>query len=304
MPSGYRQEFCRNLLLVAVPWTLRHETCKSMSSIPVSPDNERALRDTGRAAAGALLFSLPLLMTMELWYIAVYIERWKLLLFLSSSFPLLIVLSRLIGFEKTSGWSDAIKDCLVAVGISFTTCFAILFLLGVLSSDLNLDSLIGAVAVQLVPASIGALLARSQLGVEKEEDRERQESYSRELFLMAIGALFLTFNLAPTEETLLISFKITYLHTLAIVVVSLLIMHGFVFSLGFAGGSELTEELTTPRAFLYFTLPGYLISALLSFYLLWIFGSLDGLAPGPISKAVVVQALPASIGAAAARLIL
>ena len=275
-----------------------------MKLVAVSPGNERALRDTGRAAAGALLFSLPMLMTMELWHIGVYIERWKLLLFLFSSFPLLIVLSRLIGFEKTSGWSDAIRDCLVAVGISFATCSAILFLLGVLSSDLHPDSLTGAVAVQLVPASIGALLARSQLGVQKEEDRETQESYSRELFLMAVGALFLAFNVAPTEETLLISFRITYLHALAIVIVSLLIMHGFVFSLGFAGGSELSGDLTTPRAFLFFTLPGYLISALLSLYLLWIFGSLDGLTPGPISKAVVVQALPASIGAAAARLIL
>src|SRR5690606_29136007 len=110
-------------------------------------------------------------------------------------------------------------------------------------------NLTAAVAVQLVPASIGALLARSQLGVEKAEDNERPESYSRELFLMAVGALFLAFNVAPTEETLLISYKITYLHTLAILAVSLLIMHGFVFSLGFAGGRELTDELTTPRAF-------------------------------------------------------
>lgn len=275
-----------------------------MNSLPVDPHNQRALRDMGRAAAGALLFSLPMLMTMELWYIALYIERWKLLLFLFSSFPLLILLSRMIGFEKTTGWSEAVKDSMVAIGISFSTCFVILFLLGVLSSDLNLDNLTAAVAVQLVPASIGALLARSQLGVEKAEDNERPESYSRELFLMAVGALFLAFNVAPTEETLLISYKITYLHTLAILAVSLLIMHGFVFSLGFAGGRELTDELTTPRAFLFFTLPGYVISALLSLYLLWIFGSLDGLAPGAISKVVVVQALPASIGAAAARLIL
>lgn len=275
-----------------------------MNALPVSPDNERALRDIGRAAGGALLFSLPMLMTMELWYIALYIERWKLLLFLFSSFPLLILLSRQIGFEKTTGWSEAVKDSLVAVGISFATCFVILSLLDVLSAGMSPDGVIGAVAVQLVPASIGALLARSQLGVQKGEENERPESYWRELFLMVVGALFLAFNLAPTEETLLISHKTTYLHTLAILAASLLIMHGFVFSLGFAGGSELTDELTTPRAFLFFTLPGYLISALLSLYLLWIFGSLEGLALGATSKAVVVQALPASIGAAAARLIL
>lgn len=275
-----------------------------MTTSLISPHNRRALSDIGRAAAGALIFSLPMLMTMELWYIGLYIERWKLLLFLCSSFPFLIVLARQMGFEDTLCWTDALWDTLIAVGVAALTCLAILYMLGIMTSDMDLNNVTGAVAVQLVPASIGALLARSQLGASSESEGDANETYPRELLLMAIGALFLALNVAPTEEMMLISFKISYLHALVIVIVSLLIMHGFVFSLGFAGGTEVTDDLTTPRAFLFFTLPGYLISILLSLYLLWIFGSLEGLAIGAISKLAVVLAFPASIGAAAARLIL
>ncbi|MFN3524646.1 MAG: TIGR02587 family membrane protein [Paracoccus sp. (in: a-proteobacteria)] len=267
-------------------------------------DNRRALSDFGRAAAGALIFSLPMLMTMELWYIGLYIERWKLLLFLCSACPFLVVLARQMGFEETRSWTDAVWDSLIAVGVALLTCFAILYMLGIMTSGMGLDNVTGAVTVQLVPASIGALLARSQLGASRACEDDAPESYPRELLLMAIGALFLALNVAPTEEMMLISYKITFLHALVVVIVSLLIMHAFVFSLGFAGGSEVTEDLTTPRAFLFFTLPGYLISILLSLYLLWIFGSLEGLAVGAISKLAVVLAFPASIGAAAARLIL
>lgn len=275
-----------------------------MNTSLITSDNRRALSDIGRAAAGALIFSLPMLMTMELWYIGLYIERWKLLLFLCSSFPFLIVLARHMGFEDTPSWTDAVWDSLIAVGVALLTCIAILYLLGIMTSDMELNNVTGAVAVQLIPASIGALLARSQLGASSASSGDTPETYPRELLLMAVGAMFLALNVAPTEEMMLISYKVTYLHALVIVLVSLLIMHAFVFSLGFAGGSEMTEDLTTPRAFLFFTLPGYLISILLSLYLLWIFGSLEGLAMGATSKLIVVLAFPASIGAAAARLIL
>ena len=52
------------------------------------------------------------------------------------------------------------------------------------------------------------------------------------------------------------------------------------------------------------TLPGYAITLLASAYVLWTFGRLDGLGFGAMLHVVLVLALPASVGAAAARLIL
>jgi uncharacterized membrane protein len=49
---------------------------------------------------------------------------------------------------------------------------------------------------------------------------------------------------------------------------------------------------------------GYLLALLLSAWLLWTFGRLDGLSAINGLKAAMVLGLPAAIGAAAARLIL
>src|SRR3546814_12353885 len=69
-----------------------------------------------------------------------------------------------------------------------------------------LDEVLGKIALQSVPASIGALLGRAQLGGEhaKPAKGTEQAIYGNELFLMGVGALFLGLNVAPTEEMVLI----------------------------------------------------------------------------------------------------
>ena len=47
------------------------------------------MRALGRAFAGAIVFSLPLLMTMEMWWLGFSMPAWKLALFLALFFPFL-----------------------------------------------------------------------------------------------------------------------------------------------------------------------------------------------------------------------
>ncbi len=54
-----------------------------------------------RGVAGALLFALPMLMTMEMWFLGLYVNRTRLLLLCILNLPLLWVLAKRIGFEKT-----------------------------------------------------------------------------------------------------------------------------------------------------------------------------------------------------------
>jgi putative integral membrane protein (TIGR02587 family) len=91
------------------------------------------------------------------------------------------------------------------------------------------------------------------------------------LFLMAVGSLFLGFNVAPTEEMMLISYQMTEWHALGLVLISVLLMHGFVFAAGFAGGSEASPDEPWWSPFVRLTLPGYVIAVTVSLYLLWIF---------------------------------
>ena len=56
------------------------------------------------------------------------------------------------------------------------------------------------VAIQVFRWSDGSYL--------EDQDFWRVSGIEREVFLMAVGALYLSFNLAPTEEMLLISLRI------------------------------------------------------------------------------------------------
>jgi putative integral membrane protein (TIGR02587 family) len=183
---------------------------------------------------------------------------------------------------------------------------ALLLLFAVIGPGMTFNEIVGKISVQAVPASIGAILAQSQLGVNrKEEERKKRESgYVGELFFMTIGALFLGFNLAPTEEMILIGYRISEWHALGLVLVSLAVLHGFVYAMEFQG--QAIAEPGTPfwSLFLRFTVVGYAIALLISAYILWTFGRIDGTSPGEMLMAIVVLAFPSSLGAAAARLIL
>jgi uncharacterized membrane protein len=93
-------------------------------------------------------------------------------------------------------------------------------------------------------------------------------------------------------------------HALGLVALSIALMHGFVFAVGFAGGSQLSADEPRWVPLVQLTLPGYVIAASVSLYLLWVFGRLDGLSLEATVMASVVLAFPSAIGAAAARLIL
>ena len=274
----------------------------------------------GRGAAGAMLFGIPMLMTMELWQLGFYIERWRLFLLLIANIPLLILLAHRIGFERTSTVAEACRDATIAYGLGIVISAAVLIMLGDIKPHMPLSEILGKIAIQSVPASIGALLGRSQLGgqVGKEEgqdDGEEDEgegtvpdeistSYSRELFLMAVGALFLNLNVAPTEEIILIAYKMTPWHALVTICVSIAIMHGFVYAVAFKGTHEISEETPWWHAFFRFTLPGYMVAMLISLYVLWTFGRLDDTGPTQMLMSAIVLSFPGAIGAAAARLIL
>lgn len=246
-----------------------------------------------------------MLMTMELWWLGFYLDRLRLLTLLAVALPFLIVLSRHIGFEDTRRWRDDILDAFIALGVSGVVCPILLILFGTITFETPVNEIAGKIIIQMVPAAIGALLAKSQFGGEPgDSDEPRRETYPGELFLMATGALFLGFNVAPTEEMMLISYQMTHWHAFLLIVLSLLLMHGFVFALGFAGGTDLLPQEPWWSPALRFTLPGYVIALSISCFLLWVFARTDGHDTEAIVMATVVLGFPSALGAAAARLIL
>src|SRR5690606_35208405 len=99
----------------------------------------------------------------------------------------LVRLSRYGGFRPTARPRDDLADALVAVLVGFLAAAVILGLLGRLGPDMGWRELVGKVSLQAVPTSLGAMLARNQLGSSgARRDRESGETtYLGELFLMA-----------------------------------------------------------------------------------------------------------------------
>jgi|HigsolmetaGSP11D_1036233.scaffolds.fasta_scaffold10641_2 putative integral membrane protein (TIGR02587 family) len=257
-----------------------------------------------RASAGAVLFAFPLLMTMEMWFLGFYMDRYRLALFLVLNLPLLIGLSYYAGFERTADWRDDVLDALSALAVGFVASAAMLGLFGVLKPGMPLQEAVGKIALQAVPASMGAMLARKQLAGDGGggEGREEAASYGGELFLMTVGAIFVGFNVAPTEEIALIAFQMTSWHAVLLALASLLALHALVYTVGF-GGQESRGGHGLVSVFLRFTLVGYGIALIVSLYVLWTFGRIDGAGISTTAMTVVVLAFPAALGAATARLI-
>jgi putative integral membrane protein (TIGR02587 family) len=266
----------------------------------------RMLAGLGRAFGGALIFSLPMLMTMELWDLGFAMDRGRLALLMILAMPLLVGVAHRIGFEPSFGWREDLRDAFLAYGVGILAGAAILGVFGVIAPGMPADEVIGKVAIQSVPAALGALLGRSQLGGEhpKGGDTRALSGYLGTLVLMLVGALYLGLNVAPTEEMVLIAYLMTPWHAIALVALSILLMHGFVFALAFRGGAERLADTPWWSNFLRFTLVGYVLALAISLYALWTFGRMDGLGAMPVLMSVVVLAFPAAIGAAAARLIL
>jgi len=120
-----------------------------------------------------------------------------------------------------------LSDAAIAYALGILLSGIILCLFGLLSTELTLDHIIAMIALQAVPASIGALLGRSQLGVRSEEDDEENGEYDGESGYLIVGALFLGLNVAPTDEMILIAYKIVPVQTVLILLLSITIMHGF-----------------------------------------------------------------------------
>lgn len=86
-----------------------------------------------RGAAGALIFSLPLLMTMEMWALGAHMDRLRLAAFLVVSAGVVLGLSHFAGFRETRTLGDDALDALAALLIGGLVAAGLLVLMGLLT---------------------------------------------------------------------------------------------------------------------------------------------------------------------------
>lgn len=259
----------------------------------------------GRAFAGALIFAVPVLMTMEAWALGFHLDPLRLALLLTVTAPMLVLLHKYGGFRKATRRRDHIADAFVAILVAAVAAAGVLFIFGVLTGGMPLREVIGKIAVQVVPGSLGATLARAQLGPNPLEEGDVPEpGYAGELFLMVVGALFLSVNIAPTEEVVLIAYKMNPWQEIVLILATLALMHAFVYEFEFRGAHNPEPGAGFLSIFFRYAVVGYVLVMAVNLYILWTFGHIDGTGLSEIVSAVVVLSFPGALGAAVARLIL
>lgn len=262
-------------------------------------DNVRYAIGLFRAALGALIFALPLTMTAEMWELGATIDPMRLAILLGLTLPMLVALSYYAGFEPTFTLIDNVLDAFAAIAVSTIACLAVLWLFGEISLGAPVEEIVGKLTVLAFGASVGALLADKQFGddPQSEDAKSFNRGFGGRLFVMGVGAIYLSLNVAPTEEVQNIAASIGPVTAATLACVSFAVL-ACVLVAADPETRAANWVCQARRAF-----AGYGVCVLLSAFILWCFGRFDGVALTESVEMIIVLGFPASLGAGAARLI-
>jgi putative integral membrane protein (TIGR02587 family) len=276
-----------------------------------APEWKHELDDLVRGASGGFLFGIPLMYTMEVWWIGSYIKPLSALGVLLITFIILLLLNHTDGFRQAQPVSlqQSIADSIESLALGLFCAFFILVLLREIAITTPLNEAIGKTIFEAVPFSIGVALARSLLGGSDEEPSASSERLSgrnaalSDIGATLIGTIIIAFNIAPTDEVPMLAAAASPPWLLAVIAASLLISYGIVFAAGFTAQKRRHQQQGLFQSPIAETSFAYLISLVGAAFMLWFFQRLEFTDPWTLwLKYSILLGLPATVGGAAGRL--
>lgn len=288
------------------------------------------LTDLVRAASGGLLFGVPLLYTMEVWWTGSRSSPAQMVVLLALLFVPAFVLNKTAGFRSARdvGIGDALADSVETVAVGVVLTAVVLVLLRQITLDTPVPAAVGMVLYESIPFCLGAGVARHFLHGSRDgsddDDADadgaapegtagetgaaqpdgRPDELNRTLAdigATTIGAIFISISIAPTDEVPMIASSMGQGWLLLFIGASLLISYAIVFVAGFAGQERRHAQEGIFQRPLTETMACYLVALVVSAVMLWIFRR--GVDPGTDAVTrIVILGLPAAVGGAAGRL--
>lgn len=278
-------------------------------------EDSKPLKDSvseyGRGVAGGLLFSFPLLYTMEVWWAGFTASPLSLLILMLATFLLLIAYNRYAGLRSDASWHEIIIDSVEEMGIGFLISFGVLVMLNRLQiSEMAVEEMLGKVIIEAMAVSIGVSIGTAQLGMEdragKEEDEERNEKRSAKAHVAVLalcGSLIVGGNVAPTEEITTIAVEAGPADMLVIALVSVFISAMVVYFIN-ARHNNGGRSFDFAFHLVFDTCMSYSIALLVSAFVLWFFGHLEGISFWLAFAKCITLGLLSTLGASAGRLLI
>src|SRR5690606_30357873 len=118
--------------------------------------------------AGGLLFSLPLLYTMEIWRIGFLSDPGALLAYVGVTLLLLLGYNRYAGMRRDANWWEVFVDSIEEMGIGLVVAAAVLFMLGQLTFQMSLFEVVGKIVAESMTVAVGVSIGTAQLGLSED----------------------------------------------------------------------------------------------------------------------------------------
>lgn len=300
----------------------------------------KELHDIVCGASGGFLFGIPLLYTMEVWWIGSYTKPPLLLCILLVTYVVVFLLNRVEGFrqKQSNQLFDMTIESVEALAIGIVSATFTLILLRRITLDTSLQEALGKLIFESVPFSLGVAMSRSFLtgepnkeqqsknhrhSPEKHQSEQKQKSLTdsikattqrlsnevgfkdtlADISATLIGALIIAFSIAPTDEINELAAGASPPWLLAIIAASLLISYCIVFAAGLTNQQKRRQQQGLFQSPESETVISYLISLLASVLMLWFFQKVSFSDPWFLwLRYTLLLGLPATIGGAAGRL--
>lgn len=269
------------------------------------------LRDAVRGFSGGMLFGIPLLYTMEVWWLGTHTEPSQMLLVLVATYAVLVLLNLTGGFRRRRQGDllGTCQDSAEALAIGLLSSALVLALLREIGPQVGFEEAVGKVIYEAMPFALGVSIARHFLdGDRVDPDEEVRDAAPVnetviDLGAAAVGAVFFALNIAPTDEVPMIASAIGPAGLLLLVPFSLLVTYLIVFAAGFTNAEGRHRQQGMLQHPLTETLAAYLIALAMAALLLVLFQRVDAAHTwAEILAEAVVLGLPAAVGGAAGRL--
>jgi len=238
---------------------------------------KESLQEYARGVAGGLVFSLPLLYTMEVWWAGFTSHPFRLCLYVAATFVLLLGYNTYAGLRRDASFAEVVIDSVEEMGLGIIISTVALFLIGRVTFEMSLSEAVGQVVIEAMTVAIGVSVGTAQLGGggdegsddesageetvgdnakgaqqsgKRQSEKQQSENQSKagnkfedvnfigQLVIAFCGAVLFAANVAPTEEITMIAVEINAWRLLGLALVSLLLAALVLYASEFMGAQE------------------------------------------------------------------
>ena len=266
-----------------------------------------SLQEYGRGVAGGLLFSLPLLYTMEVWQAGFSMPPHRQLAYVVLAMVLLLGYNRYAGLHPDSGWAEVAIDSIEEMGIGLLLSALVLLLLGRIGPGQDFGEVVGKIVVEAVTVAIGVSVGTAQLGGEGATNPAMADpsdaAFVGHLVLALCGAVLFAANVAPTEEIVMIGIELSGAQ-LAILGLATMALATLILFYSDFRGSRHAIRVGGFGGVVRGSVIIYAVGLLASAGILWVFGRFDDVGTAAVVGQTVALGVASTLGASAGKLLL